>query len=325
MPPTDAELQTSTLIDRLYGGLVPVDGAPRARLLHRSLPSAWPDSQLESWRLEVGEPAWVSWTLQLWRPRDDTPVPVLVTGDACWGLPDEATRARFAASGVALAWFNRVELAADAPEGARAGPVFERFPGVRCGALSVWAWGLSCAADALRHLPDLNPLRVGVVGHSRGGKAALLAGAANPRIDLTVAHNSGVAGAASSFRRGPGAESIDALVQAFPHWLACDVEGSLEAGVLADLDQDVLLAGIAPRRLCLIQARDDAWANPSGVEWVFRRARAAWERAGHACAIELRWRDGGHPMGPWDWDQALEALVRTAASEGPTQPVSARA
>jgi dienelactone hydrolase len=317
MTPSPSRHGADVLIERLYGGLVPAPAPARARLLHRHRPQTWPGWLLESWRVEAGTPAWAGWTLQLLRPEAGAAAPVLLSGDACWGHPDDAVKALAVAAGVALAGFNRVELAHDAPDATRAGPVFERHPGARFGALSAWAWAFSRSVDALLGAPGVDPGRIAVVGHSRGGKAALLAGATDTRIALTVAHNSGAGGAASSRVRGPGAESLGALAAGFPHWLATDVAQALQAGVLEGLDQHLLLGRIAPRRLLLIQARGDAWANPEGVRAVAQHARATWRRTGAAGGFALRWREGGHPMGSQDWALAIEAARALPSVEPP--------
>lgn len=303
------------LIDRLYGGVVPSDEFARAVLMHRAAPPAWPGQCLESWRVEVGAPPRVAWALLVLRPAAPAPsVPVVLTGDACWGQPDDLTRRWFADAGIALAWFNRVELAHDAPDAARAGPLFDHHPHGRFGALSAWAWGLSRSVDVLRQVPGIDAARIAVVGHSRGGKAALLAGACDERIALTVAHNSGAGGAASSVVLGEGAETLADLARAFPHWLGRDAAPQIAAGALQGLDQHLLLARIAPRRLLLIQARGDAWANPEGLRVAARRAAAAWRRAGAAGGLRVVWRDGGHAMGPADWAAVLGAARDLAAS-----------
>ena len=297
-------------------------GAPaRSRLIHQHRPSGCPGSLLESWRVEVGTPAWAAWTLKVLRPQAGPPAPVLLTGDACWGHPDDAVKAHAAACGVALAWFNRVELAHDAPCSARAGPVHEHHPGARFGALSVWAWGCSRAVDVLLQTPGIDAAQVGVIGHSRGGKAALLAGATDTRIALTVAHNSGAGGAASSKVLGPGSESLQALAAGFPHWLAIDAAQSVRPDAPDMPDQHLLLARIAPRRLLLIQGRDDAWANPEGVRAMAQRARAAWRRAGTAQGFVLRLRAGGHPMGLDDW---ILALQTTSGNRAPASVMRRR-
>ena len=70
-------------------------------------------------------------------------------------------------------------------------------------------------------LPDpfmfLDGARVGtaVVGHSRGGKAALLAGATDERIALTSANNSGAGGAGCFRWQAPGSETLAQVVDAF--------------------------------------------------------------------------------------------------------------
>jgi len=51
-----------------------------------------------------------------------------------------------------------------------------------------WAWGVSRIIDALEVTPAarINPTKVGVTGCSRNGKGALVAGAFDTRIALTI-------------------------------------------------------------------------------------------------------------------------------------------
>jgi hypothetical protein len=307
-----------TLIDAVYGGTVGAAAglqdadcwAVDAARLHDWRPARWPGAVLQNWRVSVGAPVWATWTLQVLHPPRPGPGPraALVSGDACWLPPPVDVMTACVDAGVALAWFNRTELAADADDAARAGPVFDRFPQARFGALSVWAWGLQRSVDVLCRIEGIDARRVGVVGHSRGGKAALLAGATDARIWLTAANNSGTAGASSSFRLGRGSETPLALAQRFPHWLARDALASLAAGQVWPADQDVLLASIAPRGLLLTQSSDDRWANPQGLRHVVARARKAWPGRSRD-AVRVAWRQGPHAFQAEDWAAVLSMAV----------------
>lgn len=138
------------------------------------------------------------------------------------------------------------------------------------GALMAWAYGYKAAIDVLAVDPALDARRIAVFGHSRHGKAALIAGAWDPRIAAVVSHQSGFGGAALS--RSPVGEGVARITRRYPHWF--DPAFAAYAGRTDALpvDQHQLLALNAPRPVFLGNARRDVWSDPNST---FRAARGA--------------------------------------------------
>ena len=188
------------------------------------------------------------------------------------------------------------------------------------GALAAWGWGASRALDYFETDPRIDASRVGLVGHSRGGKAALWAGAEDERFALIVSNESGEGGAALS-RRNYG-ETVARITSSFPHWFAGryatygDRESSLPT------DQHMLLALIAPRALYVASADQDLWADPRGEFLALAHASpvfALWgdapigvdampplERPLVAGRRGYHVRTGTHNLTPYDWDRFLD-------------------
>jgi hypothetical protein len=231
------------------------------------------------------------------------------------------------ARGYAIAVVQTSELAPDDPATYRDG-VLSLFPDhtgpAACKMIGAWAWGASRALDALAHDPLVDVSRVAVIGHSRAGKTALWAAAQDERFALAIANESGNTGAALA--RRPVGESIERINARFPHWF-CDSYRSFDDREDAlPVDQQELIALLAPRAVAIGSAADNEWADPEGeflglahassVYALYDRAPidpAAWPKPGESLFVAPRHyhlRHGKHDLTFVDWMHYLDVADR---------------
>jgi hypothetical protein len=233
------------------------------------------------------------------------------------------------ARGYGMATFQYGSLAPDDKDTFRTG-VMKLFegpggaPGYTWGALAAWGWGASRAMDYLSRDARVDASRVAIVGHSRGGKAALWAGAEDPRFALVVSNESGEGGAALS-RRGYG-ETIARINTAFPHWFTESYRRFNGREADLPVDQHMLLSLIAPRALYVASADDDLWADPRGEFLSLAASSPVYGLFGEPAiaadampALEApliagrrgyHVRKGGHDLTPYDWDRFADFADR---------------
>jgi dienelactone hydrolase len=186
------------------------------------------------------------------------------------------------------------------------------------GTIAAWAWGASRVMDYLETDADIDKNRVALVGHSRGGKTALWAGAEDERFALVISNESGSTGAALS--RGKVGEHIADINKNFPHWFNENYKTFNGRENELPVDQHQLLALIAPRLLYVASASEDTWADP---EAEFKSAVAATpvyelfgfkgvsgelpaiEKPVHDGAIGYHVRQGKHGLNEYDWTQFM--------------------
>jgi hypothetical protein len=130
------------------------------------------------------------------------------------------------------------------------------------GLLSLWSWGTRRVLDYLGICDYIDSKKVAVIGHSRGGKTALLTGALDERVFLTISNNSGNSGAALS--RNNKGERIENIMNVFPYWFSSKYKKYVNNENELPFDQHMLLGLIAPRYLYVASALKDDWADPEG-------------------------------------------------------------
>lgn len=190
------------------------------------------------------------------------------------------------------------------------------------GTLAAWAWGASRALDWVETEKRIDSRRVAVVGHSRGGKTALWAGAHDTRFALAISNNSGCGGAKLNRMDLPKSEGIARITKVFPHWFCANFTQYGQALDDLPIDAHALLALLAPRYVYVASASEDEWAGPRGEFASCVQASPAWELFGkrglvgeefpavgaalHAGSIGYHLRAGKHNLELSDWHRFID-------------------
>lgn len=293
------------LLEMAYGVLPPPPARTLAGELHRHSVPRLDDALHVQYRLQTEPDPAVSFILDLLVPPGPGPYPVILNGDGCWRYVTDTISLDVLRRGYILAQFNRLELATDTGRTDHTNGLPAAAPG-DYGALAAWAWGYHRCVDALLTLPWVDGSRLAIVGHSRGGKTTLLAGATDTRIALTAANNSGCGGAGCLRLPAEGAETLEATLRVFPYWFTSGLRAYARQPELLPFDLHTLKALIAPRALLTTEALGDLWANPSGTWLTHTAAREVYGFLGAEAAAGIWYREGGHAHTQADWAALLD-------------------
>ncbi len=234
------------------------------------------------------------------------------------------------ARGYAIAAFHNAEVDPDKHDGFKDGihgllDEGERPPDA-WGTIAAWAWGASRVMDYFETDKDIARDRVAVIGHSRGGKTALWAGAQDERFGLVISNDSGCTGASLSRRVFKARESVARINKNFPHWFCETYKSYADREEALPVDQHLLIALIAPRPVAVGSASLDQGADPRGeflsvvgAEPVYRLfgrglgtdKMATIGQSLHGDGVHYHLREGKHNLSLFDWQSYLDFADRT--------------
>lgn len=170
--------------------------------------------------------------------------------------------------GVAIISFPNDLIGQQSGSGSRGKGLFYEFfcADHSAGALMAWAWGASRLIDALEKTPEanINVERLAVTGCSRNGKGAMVIGAFDERIALTIPFESGSGGSASwrvsDFQKQT--DNVQTLSQIVGEncWLRNDFSQFSRSADLLPFDHHMILGLCAPRGLLVVE---NTW-----MEWL---------------------------------------------------------
>lgn len=187
---------------------------------------------------------------------------------------------------------------------------FPAYPNYDWGILRAWAWGVSRIVDYLETDPSVDAKKLIVIGVSRTGKSALIAGAFDDRIAL-VAPVASSGGGTPAYRfsgsdpdRG-GKEGLSEMVRKYPNWFSPNLHQFWGQPDKLPFDENWFIALVAPRPFIALEGDHDQNVNQNGVYQSFKAALPAYQFLHVADRLGVNWSNRPHGMVQGDWDALL--------------------
>jgi hypothetical protein len=277
------------------------------------------------------------------------PFPVILSGEAGWdpAISDgghaavgQANLETLVSRGYIVAEFSRDNFSGDWPDDGKAlvfqsgvFPLYAYDPNGITGydwtVVKAWAWGYSRVIDYLVTQSYVDKNKIGIIGHSRGGTAAAIAGELDKRIALTVDNQGG-----STMMRflGSGEQDLAANIAygGAPGWYSPNLVPFQFSINQLPFDSPSMLGQIAPRALLIMEATQAPMEDPKGGTNAFNASREIWKAFGAENNIGLYIGNTVHEMSMEYWSAALDFAdqaffnytVRSAPANSVSVPVS---
>ena len=198
-------------------------------------------------------------------PISEKPLPCFILMNFESGAPTKYHPAEeIADNGFAVLSFNYKDVTSDDADftNGLAGVVFKNGRGPEdCGKIGLWSWAALRVFEFALTLPQIDPKKISVVGHSRLGKTALLTGALEERLFAAISNCSGSCGAALS--KDKKGEDIAFITDRFGYWFKESFKDYAGKDNELPFDQHYLIAANIPHYVYVGSGAGDIWADPN--------------------------------------------------------------
>ncbi|MBD3197434.1 MAG: hypothetical protein GF317_20435 [Candidatus Lokiarchaeota archaeon] len=257
-----------------------------------------------------------NFTLWVALPNGTGPFPTIVKVSEEGTGSQEPARDQVLTRGYIYVCFNHIELDPDITGNDIIGPCQQAYPSYDWGSIGVWAWGAMRVADYLLNetwvnapdgIPNVDPSKLIITGHSRRGKTALLAGAFDERFTMVVPNESGCAGAGSFLIQGYISETIADITSPsrFRYWFNENFTKFAGNEVNIPFDQHFLRSLVAPRLILSMEATEDFWSNPIGSQAIYEAANPVFKFLDKEENNAIHYRGGFHGFTSEDFDTLM--------------------
>jgi len=178
-----------------------------------------------------------------------------------------------------------------------------------CNQLVWWSYAASRCIDALCGLDEVDPSKIAVMGHSRGGKMALVTAVLDQRVSATIASHPGAgSGQVAPWRylgEKFGGETLESSTLSFPYWNHPRLRFFAGRENKLPFDSHFMMSLVAPRALLVSQGDADDVGECWGAQQAYLATKRVYELLGHPRRLNISFHSGGHRLG----EDALEAYI----------------
>lgn len=297
----------------LYGKLPP---APDNLIAERISEEMAGDLRIEKVLLRFGPERKGELLLEIATPPGKGPFPVFLTNHPRW-RPWAATAVRRGYIGVFYSASDPNYAIKDYSDG-----LIEVYPDYDFSTIARWGWSASRAIDYLYTLPQVNRAQIGITGHSRNGKQALMAAAFDKRIGAVIL-SSGNTGESNPWRYTTDIysnETIEQITGNFPHWFHPRLRFFAGREDKLPIDQNLVMSMVAPRGLMIASAYSEGQGAPYGIERGYRSVQRVYRLLGAEDKVTLQLRAGEHATTAGDIEEYVDFLDHVFGRPGGHRP-----